>query len=145
MIDFQYFKKTFRNGNNASVFNTIVIILIMNRIDLIDGYDPKLVRETLNLLLRDRKNEFRELAQKMNIPLTSEDWEVIILKFCLDFEECFKIWTDNAEPDSIKSTKCMTIMRSISKGKKNISDVFHLQDIAHTIYTEFHQTYNRIR
>jgi hypothetical protein len=117
----------------------------MNRIDLIDGYDPKLVRETLNLLLRDRKNEFRELAQKMNIPLTSEDWEIIILKFCLDFEECFKIWTDNAEPDSIKNTKCMTIMRSISKGKKNISDVFHLQDIAYTIYTEFHQTYNRIR
>ncbi len=116
----------------------------MDRIALIEGYDPTRVRETLNLLLRDRKNEFRELAQTMNIPLTSEDWEVIILKFCLDFEDCYKVWTDNTEPDSTKSSKCMTIMRSISKGKKNISDVFHLQDIAYTICTEFHQTYKRV-
>ena len=117
----------------------------MDRIELIDGYDAKLVRETLDLLLRDRKNEFRELAETMKIPLTSADWEVIILKFCLDFEECFKTWTDNQEPDSLKNAKCMTIMRSIAKGKKNISDVFHLQDIAYTICTEFHHTYNRIR
>jgi hypothetical protein len=117
----------------------------MDRIKLIGGYDPRLVRETLNLLLRDRKNEFRELAERMHIPLTSEDWEIIVLKFCLDFEDCFKVWTDSQEPDSIKSTKCMTIMRSISKGKNNISDIFHLQNIAYTICTEFHHTYNRVR
>lgn len=116
----------------------------MDRINLIDGYDPQRVRETLNLLLRDRKNEFRELAEKMNIPQTSEDWEVIILKFCLDFEDCFKIWTDSQEPDTMKNTKCMTIMRSIAKGKKNISDLFHLENIAYTICTEFHQTYKRV-
>ncbi len=116
----------------------------MDRINLIEGYDPLRVRETLNLLLRDRKNEFRELAETMKIPQISEDWEVIILKFCLDFEDCFKIWIDSTEPDSLKNTKCMTIMRSISKGKKNISDVFHLQNIAYTICTEFHQTYKRV-
>lgn len=117
----------------------------MDRIALIEGYDPKSVRETLNLLLRDRKNEFRELAETMKIPITSEDWEVIILKFCLDFEECFHLWTDSKEPGSLKNAKCMTIMRTIAKGKTNISDVFHLQDIAYTICTEFHQTYERIR
>ena len=37
----------------------------MNRIGLIRGYDEKRVRETLNLLLRDRKNEFQELADTM--------------------------------------------------------------------------------
>lgn len=36
----------------------------------------------------------------MNIPKISEDWEVIILKFFLDFEECFDVWTQNKEPDS---------------------------------------------
>ena len=72
----------------------------MDRITLIEGYDPKLVRETLDLLLRDRKNEFRELAETMKIPTTSDDWEVIILKFCLDFEDCYKTWTDSHEPDS---------------------------------------------
>jgi len=115
----------------------------MDRIGLITGYDEKRVRETLSLLLRDRKNEFRELADALNIPKTTEDWEVIILKFCLDFEECFKIWTDKIEPDAVKNTKCMTIMREIAKGKKNISEVFHIENIAYTICTEFHHTYKR--
>jgi len=40
----------------------------MDRIGLIDGYDEIKVRETLNLLLRDRKNEFQELAESIGIP-----------------------------------------------------------------------------
>jgi hypothetical protein len=115
----------------------------MSRLGLIVGYDEKKVRDTLDLLLRDRKNEFRELAEVMKIPRTSEDWEVIILKFCLDFEECFKIWTDEDKPDPIKNRKCMTIMREISKGKKHIHEINHLQNIAYTIYIEFHQIYKR--
>ncbi len=115
----------------------------MDRVTLIAGYDEKRVRETLNLLLRDRQNEFRELAESIGIPRTTEDWEVIILKFCLDFEECFKIWGDSEEPDSIKNNKCMTIMREISRGKKQFTEVIHLQNIAQTLYTEFHQTYKR--
>jgi len=45
----------------------------MDRIGLIDGYDEKRVRETLNLMLRDSQNEFRELAQSIGIPSTTED------------------------------------------------------------------------
>ena len=116
----------------------------MNRIGLIDGYDEKMARESLNQLLRDRKNEFRELAQSLKIPRTTDDWEVIILKFCLDFEDCFKIWTDAEEPNSIKNNKCMTIMREISRGKKHFSEIINLQNIAQAIFTEFHQIYKRI-
>ena len=115
----------------------------MDRIGLIDGFDEKRVRETLNLMLRDRRNEFRELAESMRIPTTTDDWEVIILKFCLDFEDCFKIWTDSEEPTSVKNTKCMTIMREIARGKKHFSEIINLENIAQTIYTEFHQTYKR--
>lgn len=121
------------------------VICFMDRIALIDGFDPSLVRDTLNLLLRDRKNEFRELASIMKIPTNSEDWEVIVLKFCLDFEDCYKTWTSSHEPDSRKNTKCMTIMRTIARGKKNISDIFHIQNIAYTLCTEFHHTYDRIK
>ena len=117
----------------------------MNRIGLIDGYDETKVRETLNVMLRDKRNEFRELAESIGIPVTTEDWEIIILKFCLDFEDCFKIWTDVEEPNSIKNTKCMTIMREIAKGKKSFSEIINLQNIAQTLYTEFHQTYKRIK
>jgi hypothetical protein len=116
----------------------------MNRIGLIDGFDETKVRETLNLMLRDKRNEFHELAESIGIPTTTDDWEVIILKFCLDFEDCFKIWTDNEEPNSLKNAKCMTIMREIAKGKKHFSEIINLENIAHTIYTEFHHTYKRI-
>jgi hypothetical protein len=116
----------------------------MSRIGLIEDFDERKVRDTLNLLLRDRKNEFRELVEAIRIPRTSEDWEVIVLKFCLDFEDCYKIWTDDKEPDPLKDRKCMTIMREIAKGKKHIHELLHLQDIAYTIQTEFHQTYKRV-
>ncbi len=116
----------------------------MSRIGLIEGYDEKKVREALNLLLRDRKNEFRELANAIGIPTTSEDWEVIILKFCLDFEECFKTWTDSEEPNQMKNNKCMTIMREMAKGKNQIHDLINLEDITFNLYVEFHHTYDRL-
>ena len=117
----------------------------MNRIALIKGYDEKSTREALNLLLRDRRNEFKELAKDLGIPTTSEDWEIIVLKFCLDFEDCFKVWTDSEEPDQNKTYQCMTIMREVGKGKNSIHEIIHVEDIAYNIYTEFHQTYKRIR
>jgi len=117
----------------------------MNRISLISGFDEKTTRETLDLLLRDRKNEFRELADSLGIPRTSDDWEVIILKFCLDFEDCFKTWTDSGEPNQNQTFKCMTIMREVGKNKRTIHELMHVQDIAFNLYTEFHQTYNRIK
>jgi DNA-binding Lrp family transcriptional regulator len=116
----------------------------MDRIGLISGYDETRVKKTLDLLLRDRRNEFRELAEAIGIPRTTGDWEVIILKFCLDFESCFKIWTDSEEPNSIKNAKCMTIMREMAKEKKRFTEIINLQNIANTLYTEFHQTYKTI-
>ena len=116
-------------------------MLQMDRIALIDGLDPTRVRETLNVMLRDRDHEFQELAKTLNIPVTTDDWQVIILKFCLDFEDCLKIWTDSEEPNSIKNTKCMTIMREIAKGKNNFSEIINMQNIAQTLFSEFHETY----
>jgi len=69
---------------------------------------------------------------------------VIILKFCLDFEDCFKIWSADEEPNAIKNNKCMTIMREIAKGRKNFSEIISIENMAQTLYTEFHQTYKRI-
>ena len=117
----------------------------MNRISLIAGFDEKRTREALDLLLRDRRNEFRELADSLGIPRTSDDWEVIILKFCLDFEDCFKVWTESEEPSQNMMFKSMTIMRAMGKDKRSIHELMHLQDIAFNLYTEFHQTYNRIK
>lgn len=55
----------------------------MDRIALIDGYEQDKVREILNVMLKDREHEFEELAKTLDIPVTTDDWQVIVLKFCL--------------------------------------------------------------
>ena len=98
----------------------------MSRIGLLEGYNPEKAKKALDLLLRDRNNEFKEIAGSMGIPTNTEEWEVIILKFCLDFEECFEIWTGSEQPDQTKAFKCTTIMREIAKGKKSVTEVSHI-------------------
>ncbi len=116
----------------------------MNRIALIDGFEEDKVRETLDVMLRDKENEFRELAKTLNIPTNTNDWQVIVLKFCLDFKECLTIWTDSVEPNSIKNAKCMTIMRELAKGKENFSEIINMQNVAQTLFSEFNETYRRL-
>lgn len=115
----------------------------MDRIALISGYDENRVKKTLTQMLKDKENEFRELAESLGVPKTTDDWEVIVLKFCLDFEDCYKIWTDNEEPNTVKNAKCMTIMREIARGTKNFSEIINIENIAQTLFTEFHQTYKK--
>jgi hypothetical protein len=116
----------------------------MDRIKLITGFEEKKARNALDIVLRDRKNEFRELAKSLKIDPSSDDWEIIILKFCLDFEDCFKIWADKGEPDHNQIHKCMTMMRQVSKNKKTIIEVTHIQNIAYHISKEFNEIYKRL-
>ncbi|MDX1440941.1 MAG: hypothetical protein R3237_00595 [Nitrosopumilaceae archaeon] len=116
----------------------------MSRIGLIEGYEPEKAKKALELLLRDRKNEFKEIAQSIRIPTTTNEWEIIILKFCLDFEECFEIWTGSSQPDQTKAFKCLTIMREISKGKKTVTEISHIQNVVYNLYKEFHNIYKRV-
>jgi len=116
----------------------------MSRISLIRGFEPKKTKETLELVLRQRKNEFRELADALKIPTNSPEWEIIILKFCLDFEECFEVWTGREKSDPTNTLKCMTIMREIAQGGKTVTEIAHIQTTANTVYHEFHNIYKRI-
>jgi hypothetical protein len=116
----------------------------MNRFNLLDGYKESVAREALNSLLRDRKNEFKELANSIHIPQTSEDWEVIVLKFCFDFDECFAIWSSSQSPTSTQTQKCMTIMRELAKGKKTVTEISHIENIAYNLCKEFRNIYRRI-
>ena len=116
----------------------------MNRIKLLTGFEEERARHSLELLLRDRKNEFKELSSILKISPDTDDWEIIILKFCLDFEDCFKTWTDNNEPDHNQIHKCMTMMREISKGKKSITEIIHIENIAYNISKEFQEIYKRL-
>jgi hypothetical protein len=117
----------------------------VDRITLIAEFEEEQARHALNRLLCDRKNEFKELSDLLKISPATADWEIIILKFCLDFEDCFKTWTDNKEPEHNQIHKCMTMMRMISKDKKSVTEITHVQNIAYNISKEFHEIYKRLK
>ena len=84
----------------------------------LDNYDAAIAQKSLKMLLIDRSNEFRELSHGMGYPTNTKDWEVVILNFCLDFNDCFKMWSDmSIPPDHNQVHKCMTQMRQIAMGK----------------------------
>lgn len=115
----------------------------------LNGYDPKKAKESLDMLLIDRTNEFKELAGGMGIPTTSNNWEQIILKYCLDFNDCFYVITSKDGPGDgteghNKIHQCMTLIRQIARGKTNMIEITHLQNLAYTLAEEFKTIYKRL-
>lgn len=110
------------------------------------GYaNEKIMQKSLTLLLNDRHNEFRELANIIGIPKTTEGWEFIILKFCLDFRDCFVMWADKGKDlDHNSVHKSMTLIRQLAKGRKTMTDLAHLENLAYTLAEEFKAVYARL-
>lgn len=112
----------------------------------LDKYDMKTAQNALQMLLIDRSNEFRELAHGIGYPTTTKTWEIFILNFCLDYNDCFKAWTDkDTTSDHNQVHKCMTQMRQIARGKSSMIEVTKLQNLAYTIAEEFKSVYNRLK
>ena len=103
----------------------------------LDKYDTKKADKALKMLLIDRSNEFRELANGIGYPVHGKNWELVILNFCLDFSDCFKSWADkDTSSDQMQVHKCNT-MRHIALGKPNITEVTHRQNEAYRITEDF--------
>lgn len=122
----------------------------MGILESLNGFESKKANESLQMLLVDRKNEFKELANGIGIPTTSDNWEQIILKFCLDFNNSFKILTTIEGPNEAnedthnKIHQCVTLIRQIAKGKTSMIQITHLQNIAYTLAEEFKTVYRRL-
>lgn len=111
----------------------------------LDKYDEKKAHKALKMLLTDKSNEFRELAIGIGYPTNTKDWELIILNFCLDFDDCFAAWSDkHNNSDHMQVHKCNTMMRQIGLGKTNMLEVTHLQNAAYRIAEDFKAIYKRI-
>jgi len=110
------------------------------------GFEEQISKNALELLLIDRNNEFRELASIMGIPTTGNGWEKIILKFCLDFNDCFKAWAyPNIDLDHNTVHKSMTLIRQLAKGRTTMNELAHLENIAYTLAEEFKAVYKRLK
>ena len=110
----------------------------------LDSYDQKKADKALKMLYADKSNEFRELAIATGYPVGGSEWEKIILNFCLDFDDCFKAWSDEGTPSTHnKVHKCMTMMRQLARGKTNMTEVTKLQTIAYRLAEDFKSIYKR--
>jgi len=90
------------------------------------------------MLLADKSNEFREIANNIGYPTNSKNWESVILNFCLDFSHSFMIWRDWSTPyDHNAVHKSMTQMRQLARGKTTMTEVTKLQNIAFRIAEDF--------
>lgn len=115
------------------------------------GFEPQKARHALDMLLIDRKNEFRELAEVIfsNIPsstapLTDSESQKFILDFSLDVNEAFKVWSGQERLLQNSSLKALTILRQLSRGQKAMNSLAHLLNISFNLAEEFKVVYNRI-
>lgn len=107
--------------------------------------DGKLAQKSLELLLNDRHNEFEQLANVIGIPKTTKGWEFIILKFCLDYRDCFLAWANkDKDLDHNMVHKSMTLIRQLAKGQKTMTDLAHWENLAYTLAEEFKSVYGRL-
>ena len=114
-----------------------------------EAYSEEKVKQALDMLLVDRRNEFRELASVLlpnpNTLSSMPHWEEFILNFCLDVEESFKTWSGKSPLQKSSPQKALTILRQLSRDKTSMNQLAHLLNISYNLSVEFKEIYRRLR
>ena len=114
-----------------------------------DVYQQDKVKQALDMLLIDRKNQFRELAEVI-LPnpssiSTMPHWEEFVLNFCLDVEESFQTWAGKAPLSKNSPQKALTILRQLSRDKTSMNQLAHCLNMSYNLSMEFKEIYRRLR
>ncbi len=122
--------------------------VIMTMLEYIVGYEIHRSKKALDILLVDRNNEFRELAEVIfgNVKKSTnpcKDWEEFILSFCLDVKSAFKCWSGLKEMPPLADRQALTILRQLSRNKPMIQ-LTHFLNIAYNLGEEFDTIYRRL-
>lgn len=91
---------------------------------------------SLEILLNNRANEFREIADAVGIRTDKPNWKNTVLQFSLQFHNCLKGWGDDHEVNNDEIHQCHNIMRQISR-KKGISKMLQLLYVINKIAEDF--------
>lgn len=111
-----------------------------------EAYSEDKVKQALDMLLVDRRNEFRELASVLLPSKTlMPHWEEFILNFCLDVEESFKTWSGKSSLQKSSPQKALTILRQLSRDKTSMNQLAHFLNISYNLSIEFKEIYRRLR
>ena len=112
------------------------------------GFESDKTSRALDMLLIDRKNEFRELGdiilKTSSTASRIEDWEKFILDFSLEVNEAFKTWSGQDRIEQNSSLKALTILRQLSRGQTAMNGLAHLLNIAYNLAEEFKVIYRRL-
>ncbi|MFB5628062.1 MAG: hypothetical protein ACE5R5_07685, partial [Nitrosarchaeum sp.] len=78
------------------------------------GLDDEKIKQALDMLLIDRKNEFRELTELLvKTPKSMEpikNQELFVLNFCLEVNDAFKTWSGQMSLTINSPQKALTIL-----------------------------------
>jgi hypothetical protein len=113
------------------------------------GHDDENIMQALDMLLIDRKNEFRELSEvllrtpKSMVPISNS--EQFILNFCLDVHEAFKTWSGQMDLLLDSPQKALIILRQLSRDKTKMNELVHLLNLSYTLAEEFKEIYRRLK
>lgn len=112
------------------------------------GLEDEKINQALNMLLIDRKNEFRELSEVLLRSTKSMETipnsEHFVLNFCLDVNDAFKTWSGQMELSTSSPQKALTILRQLSRNKTTMNQLAHLLNLSYTLADEFKEIYRRL-
>ena len=112
------------------------------------GLDDEKMKKALDMLLIDRRNEFRELSEVLLKTSKSMEpipnFEQFILNFCLDVNEAFKTWSGQMDLSINSPQKALTILRQLSRDKNTMNQLAHLLNLSYTLADEFKVIYRRL-
>ena len=112
------------------------------------GYGEDKIRQALDMLYADRKNEFRELSAVLlgeKAARSVPNWREFVLNFSLDVEDAFRSWSGQSRLLSSSPQKALTILRQLGRGKTSMNQLVHLLNLSYTISLEFQEIYRRLR
>ena len=135
---------------NHDAFKSIPCILSMSNTTILSkwGYDPDKSAKALDVLLVNRHQEFRALAQVIFARLPPgfgpvNDWEVFVLNFTLDVTEQFKVWCNETPVNAHSAIKALTILRQVGSPRTTMNHITHMLNISYMIAEEFKVIYRR--
>ena len=110
-------------------------------------YHPEKIKQSLDMLYLDRKNEFRELSRV----LLSEkalnampNWKEFVLNFSLDVDDAFKTWSGQSSLSTNSPQKALTLLRQLGHDKTSMNQLAHLLNLSYTLSCEFKEIYRRL-
>ncbi|MGI0056003.1 MAG: hypothetical protein ACREAK_01375 [Nitrosarchaeum sp.] len=113
------------------------------------GLDDAKIKQALDMLLIDRKNEFRELSEVLlrttKYAETIHNSEQFMLNFCLDVNEAFMTWSGQMDLSINSPQKALTILRQLSRDKTTMNQLAHLLNLSYTLANEFKEIYRRLK